>query len=103
LARNTIAAIKDRLHLCNFGETLFNCISTDLADGHTPGHPVLEVFSEHQSFMHIVDAAHATFLLAYPEWGTEWDIDWIKVWLLEEGYTKTWPCLKASPFPCHLP
>jgi glyoxylase-like metal-dependent hydrolase (beta-lactamase superfamily II) len=103
LARNTISAIKQKLNLYNFGETLFGCISAESAEGHTPGHPVLKIFSGSKSLTHIVDTVHTTLLLSHPEWGTEWDTDFDKGVatrrkLLEEQFIS-----KGLTMSCHLP
>jgi glyoxylase-like metal-dependent hydrolase (beta-lactamase superfamily II) len=103
LARNTISAIQDKLNIYNFGETLFNCLTPELAEGHTPGHPILTIFSEHESLSHIVDTVHTTLLLSHPEWGTEWDIDFDKGVSTRQQVLKELSISKSLTMSCHLP
>jgi glyoxylase-like metal-dependent hydrolase (beta-lactamase superfamily II) len=103
LARNTISAIKDKLNLYNFSETLFDCITANQAEGHTPGHPVLKIFSENESITHIVDTVHTTLLLSHPEWGTEWDIDFNKGVSTRRKILKEQLMSKGLTMSCHLP
>lgn len=103
LARNTISAIKEKLNLYNFGETFFDCITTDLAEGHTPGHPILKIFSAHQLLTHIVDTVHTTLLLSYPEWGTQWDIDFDKGVSTRKKILEDQSLSKSLTMSCHLP
>jgi len=103
LAQSVIAAIKNKMKLFVCGETLFGCIKTALAEGHTPGHPVLTIFSEDQEMRHIVDTVHTSLLLLHPEWGTEWDTNFergvaTRRRILQEQATSK--CLTMS---CHLP
>jgi len=103
LAQNTISAIQDKLKLYSFGDTLFDCLTANLAEGHTPGHPVLEIFSENQSLIHIVDTVHTTLLLSHPEWGTEWDIDFDKGVSTRKKILKEQSMSKSLTMSCHLP
>jgi len=77
-AQDILHAINDRLTLFNFGDVLFSCVKTELAEGHTPGHTIFTVFSGEKSIKHIVDTFHTPLLIAKPEWGTQWDVDFSK-------------------------
>jgi glyoxylase-like metal-dependent hydrolase (beta-lactamase superfamily II) len=77
-AKDILRTIKDRLTLFDYGTVLFSCIKTELAQGHTPGHTLFTVFSGNKSIKHIVDTFHTPLLIARPEWGTQWDIDFDK-------------------------
>jgi len=77
-AKGILDIIKDRVTLFDYGTVLFSCIKTELAQGHTPGHTVFTVFSGSKSIKHIVDTFHTLLLIARPEWGTQWDIDFDK-------------------------
>jgi glyoxylase-like metal-dependent hydrolase (beta-lactamase superfamily II) len=103
LARNIILAIKQKLNLYNFGETLFGCITAESAEGHTPGHPVLKIFSGNKSLTHIVDTVHTTLLLSHPEWGTEWDIDFDKGVTTRRKLLEEQVVSKGLTMSCHLP
>lgn len=74
-AKGLLDSIKDRLTLFDYDTVLFSCIKTELAHGHTPGHTIFTVFSGNKSIKHIVDTFHTPLLIARPEWGTQWDID----------------------------
>ncbi|MET3115440.1 glyoxylase-like metal-dependent hydrolase (beta-lactamase superfamily II) [Pedobacter sp. CG_S7] len=103
LARSIIAAIKDKMKLFIIGETLFDCIKTELAEGHTPGHPVLTIFSENQEMRHIVDTVHTSLLLSHPEWGTEWDIHFEKGVATRQRILQEQAMSKGLTMSCHLP
>lgn len=103
LARSVIAAIKDRMMLFKLGETLFGCMRTALAEGHTPGHPVLSIFSEDQELRHIVDTVHTSLLLSHPEWGTEWDTDFEKGVATRQRILEEQAKSKGLTMSCHLP
>jgi glyoxylase-like metal-dependent hydrolase (beta-lactamase superfamily II) len=103
LAQNTISAIKDKLNLYTFGDTFFGCITPDLAEGHTPGHPVLKIFSGDKVLTHIVDTVHTPLLLSHPEWGTEWDIDFHKGVATRKKILRDQYFSKGLTMSCHLP
>ena len=103
LAQNTVSAIKDKLKLYNFGEILFDCLTANSAEGHTPGHPTLKIFSENTSLTHIVDAVHTTLLLSHPEWGTEWDTDFEKGIATRKKILKAQSMSRGLTMSCHLP
>lgn len=77
-AQNVLNSIKDKLTFFNYGDVLFSCIKTELAEGHTPGHTIFTVFSDDKSIKHIVDTFHTPLLIAKPDWGTQWDINFNK-------------------------
>jgi len=92
LAQVVLSTIKEKLELFHAGDVLFSCIRTVLAAGHTPGHTVFTVFSGDKSIKHIVDTIHTPLLIARPEWGTQWDVDFEKgvdtrKRILEDSYT----------------
>ncbi|MBZ4191909.1 MBL fold metallo-hydrolase [Niabella beijingensis] len=68
-------AIKDRIEIFTPGETVCSCIKTAPAPGHTPGHIIFSIFSEALALTNLVDLVHSPLLIAHPEWGTQWDID----------------------------
>ena len=103
LARNTVSTIKDKLILYHFGETILDCIQTELAEGHTPGHPVLTIFSGNQSMRHMVDAVHTMLLISHPEWGTQWDVDFQKGISTRKRILEEQVVSKGLTMSCHLP
>ncbi len=103
LARNIVSTIKNKLTLYDFGDILFDCIKTELAEGHTPGHPSLTIFSDDQSMRHIVDSVHSTLLIAHPEWGTQWDVNFQKGVSTRERILEEQATSKGLTMSCHLP
>ncbi|WP_170164502.1 MBL fold metallo-hydrolase [Sinomicrobium pectinilyticum] len=78
LAQGVFRAIGNKLIKFRYGDVLFSCIRTELAEGHTPGHTVFTVFSDGAFVKHIVDIVHTPLLITRPEWGTQWDVDFHK-------------------------
>lgn len=74
-ARKVLNKIKDGLNFFQYGDILFSCLKTEMADGHTRGHTIFNIFSGEKSIKHIVDTFHTPLLIARPEWGTQWDAD----------------------------
>jgi glyoxylase-like metal-dependent hydrolase (beta-lactamase superfamily II) len=103
LARNIIGCLKGRLILFNDGDTLFDCIHTRLAAGHTPGHTILSIHSGNQILEHIVDTVHTQLLFVHPEWGTEWDVDYELGITSRERILKELASSRKLTFTCHLP
>lgn len=77
-AQNVLGSIKDRLRFFDYGDVLFSCLETELAEGHTPGHTIFNISSGDKSIKHIVDVVHTPLLISRPEWGTQWDVDFDK-------------------------
>ena len=76
VARKNIMALKPRLHLVEDGQEILGCMKMELAAGHTPGHCIIQVFSEGVSLCHVADLVHSQFLVfENPEWGFEGDTD----------------------------
>lgn len=74
VAKKNINALGEKLHLFEDGDTLLDCITMQLAPGHTPGHCVAKIFSNGESLYHIADLVHsAALVVAHPEWGFEGD------------------------------
>lgn len=90
LAQHVLGSIKDKLSLFHYGEVLYSCIQTELAEGHTPGHTIFNIFSDGKSIQHIVDIVHTPLLVVKPEWGTQWDVDF------EKGIAKRKEILERS-------
>jgi glyoxylase-like metal-dependent hydrolase (beta-lactamase superfamily II) len=77
LARTTLKAIANKLHFFNDGDILFDCIKVIHAPGHTPGHCMLNIFSEGEELLHTVDIAYsAALVFPHPEWGATLDSDY---------------------------
>jgi glyoxylase-like metal-dependent hydrolase (beta-lactamase superfamily II) len=75
IQKEVFGAIKNELEIFEPGDTLFSCIETELAPGHTPGHIIFHVFSGNQSITHLVDVVHSPLLVNHPDWGTQWDVN----------------------------
>ncbi|MFD2962480.1 MULTISPECIES: MBL fold metallo-hydrolase [Olivibacter] len=103
LARRVMTEIHSKLHLFNLGTVLFDCIKTDLAAGHTPGHPVLTIFSGEFKLKHMVDTVHHTLLLARPDWGTQWDTDFEKGIRTRQQILSELATERQLVMSCHLP
>ncbi|SEN00900.1 Glyoxylase, beta-lactamase superfamily II [Mucilaginibacter gossypiicola] len=103
LAKKTIKSINHKLALFEFGEVLFGCIKTELAEGHTPGHPCLTIFSGDHELKHIVDLVHTSLLISHPEWGTQWDTNFNKAVATRQRILKQLAASKAPVISCHLP
>ena len=103
LARKIVNAIADKLHLFPFGTTLFDCVKSEQAGGHTPGHPLLTVFSGEKYLRHIVDLVHTPLLLSHPEWGTQWDTDFHMGVHTRQRLLKKLALSKELVMSCHLP
>lgn len=102
-AQKVLGKIKDRLVFFQYGDILFSCLKTELAEGHTRGHTIFNIFSGEKSIRHIVDTFHTPLLVAKPQWGTQWDTDFDEAVktrhrIIDEGIKK------GSLFmSCHLP
>ncbi|KIO76350.1 hypothetical protein TH53_15475 [Pedobacter lusitanus] len=78
LAKKVLGKIQDKLEFFNYGDELFSCLKTELAEGHTPGHTLFTLSSENKQLKHLVDITHSTLLMAQPEWGIQLDADFNK-------------------------
>ena len=103
LARKVINAISNKLHLFEFGTTLFECVKIEQADGHTPGHPLLTIFSEGQYLKHMVDIVHTALLLLHPDWGTQWDTDFERGVSTRQRVLRELSLSRQLVMSCHLP
>ncbi|AZA93606.1 ribonuclease Z [Chryseobacterium nakagawai] len=75
LISGILTSIKPYLQLFDPGDDLFDCIKTEAAPGHTPGHVVFNVYCDEMSITNLVDIIHSPLLVSQPDWGTQWDID----------------------------
>lgn len=75
VATGAVAALKDVLELVEPGEEVAPGVTVLAAPGHTPGHVAIEVASEGERLLHVVDAASVPSLhLAHPEWFLKVDL-----------------------------
>jgi len=102
-ARHAISAIKSKLNLFDFGTSLFDCIKVESAKGHTPGHPLLTIFSGQYEVKHMVDIVHTSLLLTHPEWGTQWDIDFDTALDTRRNILNRLASSRQTVISCHLP
>ena len=75
LIKSILAQIRGRLQVFEPGDELFSCLTTKTAPGHTPGHIVFTVAAGDRSITNLVDVVHSPLLIAQPDWGTQWDVD----------------------------
>ncbi len=73
--KKVLTAIKEKIKFFDYGDSLFSCLRTELAEGHTPGHTIFTIYSGIESIKNIVDTVHTPLLIGKPEWGTQWDVD----------------------------
>lgn len=83
--------IRDKLTFFGYDEILFDCLHTELAEGHTHGHTIFTLFSRDKSIKNIVDVFHSPVLINKPHWGTQWDVDFeqgirTRIRILEDSY-----------------
>jgi glyoxylase-like metal-dependent hydrolase (beta-lactamase superfamily II) len=102
--KKTLTTLKDRLHLFNSGEELFGCIRLELAEGHTPGHTLVRVFSGNEQIVHIADLLHSDVLLfPHPEWGFDGDTDFELAAATRKKVMAALAADKSTVFSYHLP
>lgn len=76
IAQETLQSLKSKLHFFKDGDTILDCSRIKLAPGHTPGHTVVNVFSDEEELFHVADLVHsAPLVIAHPDWGFEGDSD----------------------------
>lgn len=102
-ARDVLNAIKDRLYFFHYGDVLFSCLKSELAEGHTLGHTIFTIFSEDKSIKHIVDTFHTQLLVTHPDWGTQWDADFDKAVKTRQRIIQEGVKNKTLFMSCHLP
>ena len=102
-ARSVLTKIKNRLNFFQYGDVLFSCLKSELAEGHTLGHTIFKIFSGDKSIKHIVDTFHTQLLVTNPEWGTQWDVDFDKAVKTRERIIKEGVNNKTLFMSCHLP
>lgn len=102
-ARSILTKIKDRLNFFQYGDVLFSCLKSELAEGHTLGHTIFKIFSGDKSIKHIVDTFHTQLLVVNPEWGTQWDVDFDKAVKTRERIIEDGVNNKTLLMSCHLP
>lgn len=104
LARTTLSKIKTKLQFFNDGDIIFDCMQIISAPGHTPGHINLNLFSEGEELLHIVDtASSAEILFQYPEWGTELDADFPAAIITRKNILENLALNRKKVFANHLP
>ena len=77
LAKEVVAAYKDRLNLLSEGKEIMSGVNTVAIPGHTPGHSGFRVDSGNDSLMHLGDILHLQNLqLIDPKVSTVFDVDY---------------------------
>ena len=104
LARYTLDKIADKLHFFQDGDNLFDCMQVIIAPGHTPGHAMLNIFSEGEELLHTVDIAYnAELVFPHPEWGANLDMDFAGAIVTRKQYFEQLAQSRKRAFGCHLP
>ena len=104
LATHTLGKIKNRLAFFNNGDILFDCMQVIIAPGHTPGQAMLNIFSDGEELLHIVDIAYnAELVFPHPEWGANLDADFQQAILTRKQYFEELVQSRKRAFGCHLP
>ncbi|MFC0776974.1 MBL fold metallo-hydrolase [Flavobacterium sp. HJSW_4] len=102
--RDILNIVKPKLQLTSSDITLFDCIRLISAPGHTPGHLILNVFSNNESFLHIADVIHSDVILfKYPEWGFLFDTDFDQAVKTRKNILEMLANNKMLVFAYHLP
>ena len=77
--KKVLAPYEKRIHLFEFGDKLFDCISTIDASGHTPGHTVFDIKRDDGEILVVGDILHADeIMLDEPEIAIIFDVDPVK-------------------------
>jgi glyoxylase-like metal-dependent hydrolase (beta-lactamase superfamily II) len=86
------------------GDALAEGVKIVLAPGHTPGHSVIEIESDGQKLVHIVDLAHSNVIMFHnPDWTIAYDTDHaLAAKTRKEWFTKI-TAEKTRVFGYHLP
>ncbi|TWV98691.1 MBL fold metallo-hydrolase [Chitinophaga pinensis] len=102
--KQTLTALKDRLHFFDDKETLFGCVRLQAAPGHTPGHTLVRVFSGNEEIVHIADLIHSDVLLfPHPEWGFDGDTDFTLAATTRRTVLESLAKDRTMVFSYHLP
>ncbi|ACU62694.1 MBL fold metallo-hydrolase [Chitinophaga pinensis] len=102
--KQTLTALKDRLHFFGYEETLFGCVRLQAAPGHTPGHTLVRVFSGNEEIVHIADLIHSDVLLfPHPEWGFDGDTDFTLAAATRRKVLESLTKDRTKVFSYHLP
>lgn len=102
-AQHVFGKIKDKIQFFTYGDTLFSCLRSDLAAGHTPGHTIFTIFSTDKSIVHLIDSFHSPLLVSHPQWGTQWDVDFEKAIANRLALSEKMAHEKKLFMSCHLP
>lgn len=76
--KSILGIVSPRLKLFEATAPLFDFLQPLPAYGHTPGHCMFAVETDHICFIHMADICHDSIVLfRKPEWGTVFDIDFM--------------------------
>lgn len=103
LQKRIFERIKNKIDFFVSGDVLFGCIRTKAAPGHTPGHICFQVFCEGKSIINLVDLVHSPLLIAHPDWGTEWDVNFEIAVKTRKAILETCAKNRALVASSHLP
>jgi glyoxylase-like metal-dependent hydrolase (beta-lactamase superfamily II) len=75
-----------------------------LAPGHTPGHTMLQIFSEGEELLHVADIAYnAELSFPNPDWGANLDADFARAIATRRQYFEELASTRKRAFGSHLP
>ena len=104
LARHTLNKISPKLRFLSDGDTLFDCLKVLIAPGHTPGQVALNIFSEGEELLHMVDIAYnAELVFPHPEWGANLDVDFYLAITVRKKFFEELSQSRKRAFGSHLP
>jgi glyoxylase-like metal-dependent hydrolase (beta-lactamase superfamily II) len=104
LAKDVFRRVADRLRYFNDGDLLFGCIRAILAPGHTPGHTMLNIFSQGDELLHVADIAYnAELSFPNPDWGANLDTDFAQAVATRRRHFEELSQARTRAFGSHLP
>jgi glyoxylase-like metal-dependent hydrolase (beta-lactamase superfamily II) len=104
LAKNTLKKIEHKLRFISDSDKLFGCIEVIIAPGHTPGQVALNISSNNEELLHIVDIAYnAELVFPHPEWGANLDVDFYLAVGVRKKYFEELAQSRKRAFGSHLP
>jgi glyoxylase-like metal-dependent hydrolase (beta-lactamase superfamily II) len=103
-AQKTLVKAKKKIHLFDNGDTLLDCLKLKLAPGHTPGHSIINIFSDGKELVHTGDLVHSPVLVfTHPEWGFDGDTNFEEATQTRKAVLEQLTQSRQQVFSYHLP